>query len=164
MVMRTVREWLNLLPEPHRTKALEAMYEELADMEVKTMSHAIFRVDWSSGIEYWGDLYKAAVRGDFSNIDSQPISSWLKKLPEPFRSQALYNFKSQGRPDFNTNSANEAINTAFRWNATPEGFEYWSDFQRCVVDDNLPPDEVDEIKFNDDDYLDILSSGIFLER
>lgn len=53
------------------------------------------------------------------------ISEWLNVLPEPYRSQALEEFKNQGWEDRIVNSASDAIAIAFGWTRTNVHESYW---------------------------------------
>ena len=56
------------------------------------------------------------------------ISEWLMELPEPYRSEALHNFKEQGFKDKTTTTLKRALLGAFIWmdtNEDSEGFKYW---------------------------------------
>jgi hypothetical protein len=51
------------------------------------------------------------------------ILEWYEELPEPIRSQAIAN---NNLSDFKKSSSLErAIQEAFLWDDTPEGFDYW---------------------------------------
>lgn len=60
-------------------------------------------------------------------LTMKTIKEWLSELPEPYRGQALANYDplfagvSRQVPDLST-----AISSAFEWNKTTEGIDYWS--------------------------------------
>ena len=59
------------------------------------------------------------------------ISEWLMELPEPYRTQALHNFKEQQLADSKWETITWALLAAFNWSKTDEdseGLEYWNDF------------------------------------
>lgn len=51
------------------------------------------------------------------------IKQWLEELPEPYRTQALENLKSD-----KYDSIEKALLNAFDWWNSPEGWNYWSEF------------------------------------
>jgi len=57
------------------------------------------------------------------------ISAWLKKLPDPHRTQALANLKSRDKNKViaktKVEKLSNAVQSAFIWNTTPEGHVYW---------------------------------------
>lgn len=53
------------------------------------------------------------------------ISEWLGLLPEPWRTQALSNFKKQGFEDEICHHISDAVNLGFVWGNTEEGDMYW---------------------------------------
>jgi hypothetical protein len=56
------------------------------------------------------------------------ISEWLQELPEPYRTQAIANFKAQGKRDMYTNSMKDAIMDGLAWKETKEheaNSHYW---------------------------------------
>ena len=65
---KTIKEWLERLPEPWRSKALKQLPKDRADFLVSHMSSAVLRfvVNWretEEGSDYWYDL--------FTNISAQ---------------------------------------------------------------------------------------------
>lgn len=61
------------------------------------------------------------------------IRQWLEELPEPYRTQALENIRVKevlGLPEL---SFEVALRSAFTWDATPQGYDYW-----LAVFDNPP--------------------------
>lgn len=52
------------------------------------------------------------------------VKEWLEELPEPYRSQALKNTKEE-LLKIEEVSADQAVFGAFRWDKTPQGFQYW---------------------------------------
>jgi hypothetical protein len=67
------------------------------------------------------------------------IKEWLETLPEPYRSQALKNGIDMGKE---RSSLFKAINSAFVWSNSKEGFDYW----RMVA--NIDPDKLIPKKSN----------------
>lgn len=70
----TVREWLQQLPEPFRTQALDnteiAPNPTMGDNEVDTLAHALSGFIWHhtpQGLNYWCDVQTRAERGEFDN-------------------------------------------------------------------------------------------------
>lgn len=57
-----------------------------------------------------------------------PIETWLKMLPEPYRSQAIknHNESNWGTTD-GVPSLAEAIGEGFEWSESREGWFYWND-------------------------------------
>ena len=57
------------------------------------------------------------------------IKEWLSELPEIQRTQAIDNYEKQ--PDFcikkNIDCLSDAIYSAFDWNKTPQGGNFWYD-------------------------------------
>jgi len=78
------------------------------------------------------------------------IGWWLNQLPEPYRTQALTNWKKDFSYKSNKlfDSVWEAILQGFIWGETPEGRDYWADYYHFgdfnniqeikVVNPNLP--------------------------
>jgi hypothetical protein len=57
------------------------------------------------------------------------IEEWLDELPKSKRQAAINNILDQ-QPDaleFKVDSLGEAIASGFKWDATPEGVEYWNE-------------------------------------
>lgn len=56
------------------------------------------------------------------------IKEWLEELPEPYRTQALEIYHTQWSDTENpsTESLDQALITAFVWEMTPQGYEYWN--------------------------------------
>lgn len=51
----------------------------------------------------------------------------LKKLPEPFRSQAIANTDKGALRHKAARTLADAVYCAFAWDITPEGYDYWHD-------------------------------------
>ena len=76
----------------------------------------------------------------------KPILQHLEELPEPYRSQAI---KNHGNPDIALNyphvnnyiEPSPAIDAAFDWGNSPEGFKYWSSFCGKLEAEPKPPEE-----------------------
>lgn len=60
--MKTIREWLEELPEPYRTQALENTAEERKQVIKKDLDSALWcAFDWiwaKEGCRYWSNLHK----------------------------------------------------------------------------------------------------------
>lgn len=54
------------------------------------------------------------------------ISEWFPRLPEPYRSACQKYFEAQRRSDIEVNSISAALNHAFIWIKTPQGYGFWS--------------------------------------
>lgn len=65
-----------------------------------------------------------------------PIETWLKMLPEPYRSQALENLKKHGwdNDDQEEESADDALSLAFDWETSLQGYEYWNELYEKLFD------------------------------
>lgn len=61
---------------------------------------------------------------------TKTIREWLNELPEPIRSRAIRNAENDLAPLLllkeSVSSLNRAIDAAFFWDDTPEGFYFWS--------------------------------------
>ena len=59
------------------------------------------------------------------------IGWWLVKLDEPYRTQAINNWKNSDLynqyKDHKFSNIHNAVNYAFAWITSPEGGTYWSD-------------------------------------
>ena len=70
------------------------------------------------------------------------ILTWLKTLEEPFKTQALVNYKKvlakmspndkQQQKTHTEVSSGDALCSAFIWDNTPEGHDYWRDHTRAL--------------------------------
>jgi len=60
---KTVKDWLNTLNEPYKTKALNNIQEKVTNVQVISVSKALKQAfDWDNsleGWEYWNDLTKS---------------------------------------------------------------------------------------------------------
>lgn len=61
--LKTVRQWLEELPEPHKPKALDnlnecADFKECACIQGALM-HAFIWRESPEGLDYWSDVYKS---------------------------------------------------------------------------------------------------------
>ena len=70
---KTIKEWLETLPEPYRSEALENMYEKNKNEITDSLHSAIFRAfNWSGESikkgtsDYWYDAYQRAAAGEFN--------------------------------------------------------------------------------------------------
>ena len=54
------------------------------------------------------------------------IRQWLEELPDPYRTQALENIRVKEVLDLPELSFSVALRSAFTWDATPQGYDYWS--------------------------------------
>jgi len=73
------------------------------------------------------------------------ILNYLYKLPDKYRSKAISNHTN--KPKYLSNyafikSMADAINYAFDWNCTPEGFEYWADIYAAIQQGRIKEQEV----------------------
>ena len=75
------------------------------------------------------------------NIYFKPIKTikqWLEELPEPYRTQALENYQDFFYQDEEPiNYISDAINWAFRWESSKEGYDYWFNFWEKLSKNNL---------------------------
>ena len=59
--MKTIREWLEELPEPYRTQAINNTSESVLMVEEESLSEAVTGAfswwDSPEGLEYWSDFY-----------------------------------------------------------------------------------------------------------
>ena len=53
------------------------------------------------------------------------MSEWLSELPEPYRGQALANFKTFDGGDMELSTRYGAVAAAFPWEDSPQGRKYW---------------------------------------
>lgn len=76
VTMKTIKEWLETLPEPYRSKALSQADTRSLKEKCRTLALAISgSISWRGsveGIEYWIDVYRRAMRGDFDKKQEQP--------------------------------------------------------------------------------------------
>ena len=66
------------------------------------------------------------------NSNMKTIREWLEELPEPYRTQAIYNVIHDDDPvdldsEFFTDNVAEVICSTFVWSGTEQGIDYWSD-------------------------------------
>ncbi len=67
------------------------------------------------------------------------VSEYLETFPEPYRTQAINNFNGNRNDTFwigkNKECANvkEALGSAFSWNYSKEGDDYWSNFYNSLI-------------------------------
>lgn len=61
---------------------------------------------------------------------------WFQHLPEPYRSQAVENFKAD--TDYTDEdlfkSLSDSLINGFFWVETPQGFRYWSEIKARAID------------------------------
>ena len=59
--MKTIREWLEELPEPYRTQAIDNTSESVLMIEKESLSEAVLVAfswwDSPEGLEYWSDFH-----------------------------------------------------------------------------------------------------------
>lgn len=77
----------------------------------------------------WG---KYMVNGDLNNVQLYIESDktrlrWLQELPEPYRTQAVINTPNGSLSDIGNENLQDALVSAFDWENSPEGHEYWMD-------------------------------------
>ena len=57
---KTIKEWLNTLKEPYKTKALRQTNEDILNLYCDSLLNSLYQMfDWQSsfeGLEYWSDL------------------------------------------------------------------------------------------------------------
>lgn len=63
------------------------------------------------------------------------IREWLELLPEPYKGQALTNSGGKESLDLEENTLFDALASAFIWNESAEGEEYW----RTLAEDKVLP-------------------------
>lgn len=63
------------------------------------------------------------------------IREWLELLPEPYEGQALTNSVGKESLDLEENTLFDALVSAFIWNESAEGEEYW----RTLAEDKVLP-------------------------
>ena len=71
-------------------------------------------------------------------MQQHKISEWLNVLPEPYRSQALENFKNIGNPDTCVDRIHKASLGAFHFDASPQKHDYWWDFMEEIKYKEMP--------------------------
>lgn len=59
---------------------------------------------------------------------TRTIIEFLWKMPEPYQSQAITNCGDKLYKDFVGRTIKDALMSAFVWNESPEGGDYWNDF------------------------------------
>jgi hypothetical protein len=73
MTMKTIKEWLETLPEPYRSKALSQANDRALKGECGTLAEAISgSISWRGsfeGVEYWIDVHRRAESGEFDKKD-----------------------------------------------------------------------------------------------
>ncbi len=84
------------------------------------------------------DLFELLeVTKDFE-FGTDGITFWLEQLPEPYRTKALRNYSKKGSLRKPACLAS-ALNHAFIWRDTKEGFEFWLAVQDyCLFNSPLP--------------------------
>jgi hypothetical protein len=70
-------------------------------------------------------------------MEQRTIKYWFNRLPEPFRSKALYNSSSQNSLDEPSYCLKYSILEGFIWDKTEEGFTYWKKVYDCIKNTNL---------------------------
>ena len=57
---KTIKEWLNTLKEPYKSKALRQTNEDILNLYCNSLLNSLYQMfDWQSseeGLEYWSDL------------------------------------------------------------------------------------------------------------
>lgn len=60
---KTVKDWLNTLNEPYKTKAINQTNKDILNLKCNSMSDALLRMfHWErslEGCEYWNDLHES---------------------------------------------------------------------------------------------------------
>ncbi len=60
------------------------------------------------------------------------VREWLECLPEPYRGQALANAEKSNMLDGRHESLYDALSSAFYWEGSPQGHDYWSEYSSTV--------------------------------
>ena len=57
---KTIKDWLNTLDEPYKSKALKQTNEDILNLYCNSLLNSLYQMfDWESseeGLEYWSDL------------------------------------------------------------------------------------------------------------
>ena len=57
---KTIKQWLNTLDEPYKSKALKQTNEDILNLYCNSLLNSLYQMfDWESseeGLEYWSDL------------------------------------------------------------------------------------------------------------
>ena len=57
---KTIKDWLNTLDEPYKSKALRQTNEDILNLYCDSLLNSLYQMfDWESsevGLEYWSDL------------------------------------------------------------------------------------------------------------
>ncbi len=62
---------------------------------------------------------------------TKTIEKWLETLPSPIKEKALANLV-KGREDRKEENLSDALDEAFNWKKTDEGFDYWYDIDKLA--------------------------------
>jgi hypothetical protein len=65
-------------------------------------------------------------------MESKTIKEYLETLPEPYRSQALKNTYKIHLDEAGKDSVGHALKSAFFWESSPEGHDYWENFYHSL--------------------------------
>lgn len=63
-----------------------------------------------------------------TNDKRRTIRQFLLKMPQPYMEQALLNAGENSLKGFKGRTIKDALMSAFVWNDSPEGGDYWNDF------------------------------------
>lgn len=141
--------WLNMLPNVYKAKALKLAHNSKSlNDRYESLLDTLKGVSTIAECEFWDPLIEAESKGEFSKIslpvligspgsgkgqasngakaEEHPITHWLSTLKEPYKSQALENFKAQKKEDILTHDFTLALGKAFQWTDSPQGYEYWA--------------------------------------
>ena len=64
---------------------------------------------------------------------TKTIREWFETLPEPYRTQAIENSLT-GNLNAPAENMFIALSCGFKYRRSPQGFDYWKDFQDKLID------------------------------
>lgn len=73
------------------------------------------------------------------------IEEWLNELPEPERALALFNLNPK-KQQIKTDDLSIALDHAFDWDGTPEGYHYWDEIYERVKLDGVQQTEIEALR------------------
>jgi hypothetical protein len=71
-------------------------------------------------------------------METKTVKEWLEKLPDGYRERALANLMD-AKANNHAISIAGAIDLAFNWGDTNEGFEFWKGIHKAYSCSKLPP-------------------------
>lgn len=86
-------------------------------------------------MEPWAGPEQLHAPGDPSEWQPRTIRQWLETLPDGYRERALANMV-EGQGDSERDDLGGALDSAFYWEGSPEGHEFWSTIRKGG---ELPP-------------------------